>query len=401
MRRLLAALCAAAAAGATPRAAHAQADANQPEPVATPPATDMSRDGDAVWRRDYGVARERLLAGDFADAAARFDKLVHSAQRPSDRALAEALRDVAASWSGRGLALVRRNDLGESNLPARSVNERTTDEIAQLYASGIIYGVGTGLWVAAHTQPASTAGLVLPILLFAGVADGTVAVLDIGHPLHYGVAQSTVTGMNLGFEEGLVLSLWNQSQQNAGSRWSGTTVADALWALSTVGAVGGGVLGTTLGSTPGRASFVGSAGLWSGVLAGLAAAALTGNGGDRAPNAMLAADAGLNAGILGGLYTAGLVSPSIARVRFLDIGGIGGGLVAGGLYVAAADRTIDAQALAGVTALGIAGGLALAWVATSDIPADRPEERRPSSVLLEPMLVPVQNGATLGVAGAM
>jgi hypothetical protein len=385
----LAALC------VVPHAARAQS-----EPPVTPPTTDVSQEEDAMWRHDYGVARERLLAGDFADATARFEELVRSARHPGARGLAEALRDLAASWSGRGLALVRRNDLGETNLPARSVNERTTDEIAQLYASGIFYGIGTGLWLDAHTQTTSAGGLVLPMLLVAAAADGTVVALDVGHPLHYGVAQSTVTGMWLGFEEGLLLSLWNESQQNIGSRWGGTAVADAIWGFSTVGAIGGGVLGTTLGSTPGRASFVGSAGLWSGVLAGFAAAALTGSDGDRAPASWLAADIGLNAGLVGGLLTAGAVSPSIARVRFLDIGGLGGGLVAGGLYLAAADRNINTQALSGVTALGIGAGLGIAWAATRGMQADRPEDRTPG-VVLEPMLTPVRNGATVGVAGLL
>jgi hypothetical protein len=395
MRSVSLALVAALACIAAPRPACAQQD----EPPATPATTGVSQDEDAVWRHDYEVARERLLAGDFADATTRFEELVRTARHPAARSVAEAMRDLARSWAGRGLALVRRNDLGESALPARSVNERTTDEIAQLYGSGIVYGIGTGLWIQAHTQSSSAAGLVLPMILVAAAADGTVALLDIGHPLHYGVAQSTVTGMNLGFEEGLVLSLWNTAQPNT-SHWQGTTVADVIWLLSTAGAVGGGVLGTTLGSTPGRASYVGSAGLWSSVLAGFAAAAFTGSDRDRGANAMLAADIGLNAGVVGGLLSAGAVSPSIARVRFLDIGGIGGGLVAGGLYLAAADKNLNTQAFSGVTALGIGAGLGIAWAATSGIPADRPEERR-TGLLLEPMLAPVQNGATLGVAGTM
>jgi hypothetical protein len=361
----------------------------------------VSQDGDSVWRHDYALARERLLAGDFADAATRFDALVRDARTPTDRSLAEAMRDVARSWESRGLTLVRRNDLGESNLPARAVNERTTDEIAQLYAGGILYGIGTGGWLAGHTQPSSTAGVILPMLLFAGVADGTVALLDVNHPLRYGVAQSAVSGMYLGLEEGLVLYAWNQSLQDSGQHWQGTTAPDLIWALSTVGAVGGGLLGNGLGTTPGRAAFVGSAGLWSGALAGFTAAAFTTTDAARAPNAFLAADIGLNAGVVGGLLSAGAVSPSIARVRFLDIGGVGGGLVAGGLYLAAADRQSNSQAASGVTALGIAAGLGIAWVATSGIPADRPEERQKDPLALQPLLAPVQGGATLGVAGML
>jgi hypothetical protein len=376
--------------------------AQQDEPASTPGATAVSRD-DAQWKHAYTVARERLLAGDFADAAARFDELSRDpGAAANDRMLAAEMRDIARSWDSRGLTLVKRNDLGESALPARSVNERTTDEIAQLYAASVLYGLGTGLWIDAHTQPTSTAGVILPMLIFGGVSVGGVALLDINHPLHYGVAQSAVSGLYLGLEEGLLLSLWNQTQPNSTSQWPGSAVADVIWTLSTVGMVGGGVLGNSLGATPGRASFVGSTGLWAGVLTGFAGAAFTGSGQNRAPNAMLAADIGLNVGIVGGLLTAGPVSPSIARVRFLDLGGIGGGLLAGGLYLAAANTGGNAQAAFGVTAVGIAAGLGIAWVATGRIPPDRPEERsKPDALLLEPMLVPVQGGATIGVHGLL
>jgi len=374
--------------------------AQQDEPPATPPATAVSREDDAQWRHDYAVARERLLAGDFGDAADRFDALSRDPRAaPPDRLLAAEMRDVARSWDTRGLALVKRNDLGETGLPARAVNERTTDEIAQLYAASILYGVGTGVWIDTHVQSPSTATVVLPMLLFAGASVGGVALLDVNHPLHYGVAQSSVSGLYLGLEEGVLLSLWNQTQSNASSQWQGSTVADVIWTFSTLGVVGGGVLGNTLGTTPGRASFVGSSGLWAGVLTGFAAEAFTGSG----HGALLAADVGLNLGIVGGLLTAGPVSPSIARVRFLDLGGIGGGLLAGGLYLAAANNNGNPQAALGTTALGIAAGLGLAWVASGRIPADRPEERARGvdALMLEPTLAPVQGGATIGVHGVL
>jgi hypothetical protein len=375
-----------------------------PEPPVTPPATGVSQGDEASWRYRYDVARERLLDGDFADAAERFDVLVGEAGDPVDRELATSMRDIARSWAGRGLALVKQSALGETALSAKSVGERTTDEIALLYGNSIVYGIGSGLWLDAHTQANSTPGIVLPMLLFSGAAAGTVALLDVGHPLRYGVAQSIVSGMYIGFEEGLVLGLWNQSSGSYDSRWQASTVADVVWGLSTAGAVGGGLLGTSLGATPGRASFVGSTALWTGVLAGFVAAAATGDGTSRGPNGWLATGLGLNAGAIAGLLTAGPVSPSIARVRFLDIGGIAGGLLFGGLYLAAADKNPQAQPASGFTALGIAGGLSMAWLATRGMPADRLEEKGApdqASLALQPTLAPVPGGATLGVGGML
>jgi hypothetical protein len=364
----------------------------------------VSQGEDTSWRYQYGVARERLLAGDFSDAADRFDVLIGEARDPVDRELATSMRDIARSWSGRGLALVKQSALGETALSAKSVGERTSDEIAVLYGNSIVYGIGSGLWLDAHTQANSTSGIVLPMLLFSGAAAGTVALLDVGHPLRYGVPQSIVSGMYIGFEEGFVLGLWNQNQSAYNSRWQGSTVADVVWGLSTAGAVGGGLLGTSLGATPGRASFVGSAALWTGVVTGFVVAAATGDDTSRGPNGWLAAGLGLNAGAVAGLLTAGPVSPSIARVRFLDIGGIAGGLLFGGLYLAAADKNPQLQPACGFTAFGIAGGLGVAWLATRGMPADRLEEKpapQQASLALQPTLAPVPGGATLGVAGLL
>lgn len=374
-----------------------------PEPSVTPPATPVSQGDDSSWRTRYGVARDRLLAGDFADAAARFEVLVSEAHDPLDRSLAASMRDLAQAWASRGLTLVRQNALGESTLSAKSVGERTTDEIAQLYANALAYGVGTGLWLAAHTQPDSAAGVILPLLAFSGGAAGAVALVDIGHPLRYGVPQSIISGLHIGFEEGLVLALWNQSLDSS-SHWQGSAAADVTWALSTVGAVGGGLLGTLLGTTPGRASFVGSAALWAGTVTGMVAGAFSGDDNSRASTSLLAAGIGLNAGVVAGLLAASPVSPSIARVRFLDIGALAGGLVFGGLYLAAADHNAQAQPALGLTGLGVAAGLGVAWAATSGMPADRLEEKNagPASALaIRPSLTPVPGGATLGVGGLL
>jgi hypothetical protein len=373
------------------------APAPQPAPTTPPPP---AADDAARWRQAYADARERLLAGDFADAAGRFEALIPSAPSPQDRALAESLRDLARTWRERGLSLGPALAAHEAAAPRNG--KRTIDELAQLYAASILYGVGSGLWLDVHTNPDTAGGVVLPMVLFSGVAAGTVALLDVGHPLPYGVPQSTVSGMNIGFESGLVLSLWNISQSDSSSRWSGTTVADVIWAFSTVGAVGGGTLGAALGTTPGRASFVGSAALWTGVVTGFLAGAASLSNSNGGSDALLAAEFGLGGGAIAGLATAGLVSPSIARVRFLDIGAIGGGLVLGGLYLGVAGHNVDGRAALIASALGVGGGLGVAWAATASMPEDRPEEPpRTPPVAVVPSVTGVRGGATLGVTVTM
>jgi hypothetical protein len=235
-----------------------------------------------------------------------------------------------------------------------------------------------------------------------------VAIADSQKLFRYGVPQSMVSGMYIGLQEGLVLTLWNQARVYRADEWSGKAVASVILGASTVGAAAGAVVGSVGGTTPGRASFVGSAAMWSGLLSGLLAGAMTPEDPTQDESALLAAAVGLNVGAVAGVFAAGPVSPSIARVRFLDLGGIAGGLALGGLYLSAAGDESSAGGLMGISALGIAGGLTTAWFATSKMSADRAaEENRPApgtpaaiGATTTVSVAPVPGGAALAVRGA-
>jgi hypothetical protein len=354
---------------------------------------------DGAWKYHYDLACDRLVNGDFATAADLFDGLVSSTRDPKMRALVTFQASLAREWQRRGLALVKQSALGDSAISAKSVNERSTDEIAILYTNAVIYGIGSGAALAVATQANGTAGIILPMLLLGGASAGTVALLDAGRPLRYGVPQSIVSGMYVGLEEGLALSLWG-SQSSA--KWSGQTVAGVTWGVTTIGAVAGGVLGATVGTTPGRASFVGTTSLWGGALSGFAVEAFNGTGDASGP--LLATTVGAGLGAIGGLLAAGPVSPSIARVRFLDLGAVAGGLVAGGIYLSAANHDADPHAASGITALGIAAGLATSWAATSGMAPDRQAQAQTpdrTAFSWSPTMMPAKEGMMIGVAGTM
>lgn len=319
--------------------------------------------------------------------------------------MAQELARISANLHGRGLTFVRKADLGESALSAKAAGERTLDEAAVLYLNAVIYGLGTGVWLGTHTEADSAAGAILPALVLAGAAAGGVALADSGDPLPYGVPQSVVSGMYIGLEQGLVWSLWNQASVDRADEWEGKTVATVVWGGATLGAVAGGVIGGVSGTTPGRASFVGSASLWGGGLAGLTVAALSSDDNAIDDRALLGAAIGLNAAAIGGALAAGPVSPSVARVRFLDLGGIAGGLLMGGLYISAADEDTDPRTLSGTVALGIGAGLTAAWFATAGMEPDRgsddKEGARKHERALSPTLIPTQGGAMLGIAGTL
>lgn len=369
-----------------------------PPPEAPPPPAPQPSPS---WSQRYQHARERLLAGDFDTAANELEELSRSAPGPIERSLAVELAHLAKSWRSRGLVFVKQDDLGDASLSARAVDERSTDEIAVLYLNSVVYGIGTGAWLAVQTEPDSPAGFILPSLAFAGASAGTVALIDSGRPLRYGVPQSIVSGMYIGLSEGLVWAFWNQAQTDRQDEWSEQTIATLIWGSATAGAVLGGVIGTTSGTTPGRASFIGSAALWGGLIASFGVGALHEENYAQDDAALLGGAIGLNIGVVGGLLAAGPVSPSIGRVRFLDLGAIGGGLLFGGLYLSAAGDGSDARAALGLTALGMASGLGTAWFLTDGMQQDRGASATSSarSGQVFTSLAPTRGGLMLGVNG--
>lgn len=365
------------------------------------PAAPVARPEVAAWQQSYQQARERLIVGDFPAAAALFDQLARSAPNPGYQMIAFEQSRLAREWATRQMVLVRRADLGESNIGAKAADRATSDELAVLYTDSVLFGLGTGGWVSVLTEADSSAGVILPALALGAGSAGVVAAIDHAHPFRYGVPQSIVTGMLLGFEEGLLWTYWNQARVRWNEEWEAKTMTSVIWGFSAAGALTGGIVGTVSGTTPGRAAFVGSASLWSAAVTGMlttAASDLDDNSADD--TILLASIIGLNAGAVGGMLAAGPVSPTIARVRYLDLGGISGALLFGGLYVAAADNDSDAQSAFGITALGMVVGLGTAWYLTSDMPRDRREEKPVAPpVSWSPTILPLRSGAGLGVNG--
>lgn len=400
----------------TPPPAPAPGEPAAPEDIGVQ-TSDLLAPTPAEWKLNYDDARAKLVTGEFADAAVRFADLERTATNRLDRALAHEQRTLAAEWASRGLAFVHKSDLGESNASAKAVDKRTTDELVSLYTNAIFYGLGSGGWLATFTEPQSAAAGILPALALAGASVGTVIALDTGRGFRYGVPQSIVSGLYIGLEHGIVWGVWASNRE--GSEWKAKGSATFVWALSSIGAISGGILGATLGTTPGRSAWVGSTALWSGVVVGFATAAVVD---DRSASqaSLAAAGVGLSVGTGVGLGTAGLVSPSIARVRFIDLGGIGGGLLSAGLYLSAANEKANGQAASGIAALGAVVGLASGWALTSGMAEDRlrapvpsegpsPSGASPSSPprriamieRLQPLLMPANGGALLGVGGSL
>ncbi|MCA9541401.1 MAG: hypothetical protein KC620_21025, partial [Myxococcales bacterium] len=323
------------------------------------------------------------------------------APTPTDRGRVEALIDLATDWTRDGRRLIAGHGEAAETDAARTLRQRTTSEIAGLYVDGLVYGLGTGGWLATLADADSAAGYILPALLFAGTATAGIAIADVkADAFGYGVPRTISAGLRVGLMEGVAWTLWHEAAAADGDGWSRETVTTVIWLGPTVGGAIGAVVGHRFSPTPGAAAMVESGALWSALFAGMGVAALVADD-DQADDAfMLAAALALNVGAAGGAVLAGVTEPSAARVRFLDLGALAGGLTFGGLYLSIADEDSDSQVGFGITALGIGTGLATAWLLTDGMARDpflgpAPEAGATSHL----MLLPVEGGGEVGLAG--
>jgi hypothetical protein len=352
------------------------------------------------WSASYVQARAEMLAGHFQVAAAMFERLVASAPDREHQIVASEMLGACRTWVQGGFLLTTPERMALTP-PKLLEDRRTTDELAILYTNAVLYGLYTGIVLDSWTNANSPGSAILPPLVLAGVSAGMVAMLDHNVNLGYGVAQSIVSGMYVGFEEGIAWLLWHQANVPSSSEWSGKSVAILTWGMGTVGAIVGGGIGAAYGTTPGRASLMGSAAMWSGLVAGTFAGGVT----DHSDTALLCSAVALNIGAVAGALVGAEVSPSIARVRFIDLGGLSGGLLLGGLYWAVQDRNATGHSLLTATSLGMAAGLTTSWLLTRDMETDLPRRHREPGFAerLIPTLTPATSGTglVLGVASVL
>ncbi len=393
-------------------------------PSAASDASGSAEPDESHIQRDYHRGNELMLEGRFTEAALLYERVAREAKDPADRGAAAELAAICRKWTETGMRLVRPgaplavagNQDGAAAPVASGNRRRSTDEIATLYVNSLLYGVGSGAWTALLTQPDDASGFFLPTFAFAGAAVGAVAIADHGEGLRYGVPQSISSGMYIGLGQGLIWSAWQIAEADRGHEMEPEEAATVMWASSTLGAIAGGIIGQTAGTTPGRASYVGSTTLWGGVVSALTTGGILDieNDSEADENTLLAAAIGTTGGALAGVLTASDVSPSIGRVRFIDLGGLAGALVGSGLYLSAADESSSSRGLFWATDLGTCAGLLTAWFATAGMEPDwgddaKPSrEARPSSGGLShalasarATLLPARGGVQLGLTGEL
>lgn len=386
----------------------------EPDPL-DPGASDLSHERRVAWRGDFLRAKQLLRQGRFVDAALILERLAGCAPDPSAAAAARELAALARYWTAHDVRLVTPDPPSSPETssaqgsPSNASWYRTTDEIGQLYVNAFAYGIGTGIWVGALTEPQTPSALLLPTVLVTGASLGVVAYVDRGKGLRYGVPQSISAGMYVGFSQALLWTLAHEAQAHYRDEWEESTVATLMWGGATLGAITGGVIGQRAGTTPGRAAWVSSTALWGGLLGGFGVGGTVPDDHKADERALLGAALFSSAGTLAGLATAGPLSPSLARVRFIDLGGALGGLLGLGLYATMDDR-LEPRPSFWAMNLGAMAGLTTAWFLTAEMEqdfgpsaaeADRARSSSPLSSLLHarPTVLPTEGGGQLGLVG--
>lgn len=384
---------------AAPASLPASAPASAPAFVPLQAGTAARRDA-AAWRAALVAARDKLLDGDFQAAATALQDLMQAAPTPEDHAVAEALERLATRWHERGLMLVRRSDVGESDYKAKATDRRSSGEMAALYLGSVGYGLGTGVYVAIQAEPDSISGVTVPMLVFAAAVPVGVFLLDDNTTLRYGTPSAITNGLTLGLLEGALWTSWYQAQARRADEFSGKTAASLVWIPTTIGGVAGGLLGERQGTTPGRAELIGAGGTFGAALTALFLSSALDAGEEQDDAVLLGAAIMANVGAVGGYLAGRAWSPGVARVRYIQLGGISGGLLTGLLYLSVADENSEADSVGAITAVGMAAGLGLATWLTNGMDPDFRREQTPPQPSAHLLLTPTPGGGvSLGAFG--
>ncbi len=221
------------------------------------------------------------------------------------------------------------------NHQRREAGEQTLLYLASIGWAGMIpiFFAGVGSADNAYAQVNIGVDLLVPLVAPVGLA--IPPLVDLAYRKRRGVPQTITTSMLLGLGEGIAL---NEYFANRASTSFHTLTKDTAWIFggTTLGLISGLTIAGFVPTTPGRAAWVATTGLFTGVLAASVAGAASrpsdpsiGFDSEGRRNVGIAGAIAGGAGIVTGLSTATLLSPSELRVHLIDLGWICGAVVSG------------------------------------------------------------------------
>jgi len=276
---------------------------------------------------------------------------------------------------------------------------RSKGELAQLYVVSIGWAASAAVFIDAlqyTDRPYASADFGV----FAGVLTASAgAIIPFGVDTAFGrrpgAAQVVATSMVLGLGEAIAL---NEYFANRSVSSFHSYTKDATWVFvgPGVGLVTGFVVDALVHTTPGRALWVETTGLFGGVFIGsLVGAAHTGTFAREANRDVgLASAIGGVAGIATGIATSRWISPSSLRAYLVDAGFISGAAIPALACIG------KCSAQGAFAAIAIGGGLGFGMTLLST--AWLPREVRGTLPKIDPYVMPVVGGGvTFGVGGSL
>jgi len=284
---------------------------------------------------------------------------------------------------------------------------RDSSEIVLLYFASIGWAGSASVFVdgvAQASNPYASATAWAYLLAPATGALGVIVppLVDRAYDRRPGVAQTITTSMLVGLGEGIAL---NEYFSNRAIDSFHSYTKDAAWVFggTSAGLATGLVLAAVVHTTPGRAAWVATTGIFGGLFAASLAGVASRPQGYPNPEfdrdgirnvGITAAIAGA-AGVAGGVATASWISPSTLRVHLIDLAWIGGMTIPG----LACINHCSPEATFALMGTGGAVGFGSALALTALMPRGSRDDR---GVAMLPFASPLPGGGLeVGFGGAL
>jgi hypothetical protein len=313
--------------------------------------------------------------------------------------------DASAAVTSSRPTLAREEPSEEEAPPALlqpAKPRRDPGELVLLYLVGIQWGGTLSFFIDAASRSNNPYAAVSPVaylgaLATAGLGVALPPIVDAVYGHRPGAAQTVTTSMLIGLAEG---AAWNEYFSNRATTSFHTYTKDMYWIYGgeTVGLVTGLTVAAFVHTTHGGAAWVETTGLFGGLFAASIAAAATPA---TTPNDEQRRNAGITgalAGIAGtatGILTVNALHPSALRVHLIDLGWLGGAMVAGLGCLSGCKPQGTYAAMAIGSGLGFVG----TFIATSWLPKDFGKGK---PLPIHPYAMPASNGGfEVGFGGSL
>lgn len=292
---------------------------------------------------------------------------------------------------------------------AKRQNVRDRAELMLMYFVTAQWGTTASFFVDALDQAPNPYASVNATAFLGTLASGPLgagvgALIDSSFDRRRGVPTTVTTAMLLGVGEGLA---WNEYFSNRSTTSFHTYTKDVatVFGFETAGLITGVIVARFVRTTPGRAAWVATTGLFGGFFAGAIAGAATRPANypttpwDRDGNrnvGITSAIAGI-AGAASGIATATWLSPSGTRARIIDAGWIGGAFIPALACIGHCNAPDVFLAMSIGSGIGFIG----TFLATAWLPKDgRPPSPNPA-ITFSPYAMPTVGGVTVGIGGTL